>query len=67
MAKLKRMFKFDGSPDDMLAFVNAYRRHKFAEVDEAEDLQDQSLIIQAMNRNARMPKAANHVCSPNCW
>ena len=65
LAKLKRLFKFDGSPADMEAFVNAYRQQKCAEADDIEDLQEQSLTIEAMNRNARMPKAANHVCSPS--
>ena len=64
MAKLKRLFKFDGSPADMLAFVDAYRQQKCSEADENEELHDQSHAIEAMNRNARMPKAANHVCSP---
>jgi hypothetical protein len=61
MAKLKRLFKFDGSPADMQAFINAYRQQKCEEADESEEQQDQSLTIEAMNRNARMPKAANHV------
>ncbi len=54
IAKLKRMFKFDGSPADMQAFVAAHRLAQAVEGTESQ-------IIEAMNRNARMPKAANHV------
>jgi hypothetical protein len=56
--KLKRMFKFDGSPADMQAFVAAHRLAQAAEGAESQ-------MIEAMNRNARMPKAANHVPFPS--
>jgi hypothetical protein len=58
--KLKRMFKFDGSPADMQAFIAA---HRLAQAVEGAESQ----LIEAMNRNARMPKAANHVPFPPRW
>jgi hypothetical protein len=61
MAKLFRVFEFDGSDADVHAFAHAYFQQKCAETDESNGLQDQSQTIEAMNRNARMPKAANHV------
>jgi hypothetical protein len=61
MEKLKRHFKFDGSPADMQAFVAAFVQHKRAQAAEGLYSQEPSQPIEAMNRNARMPKAANHV------
>lgn len=63
MEKLKRHFKFDGSPADMQAFVAAFVQHKRAQAAEGSlrALLEPSQPIEAMNRNARMPKAANHV------
>ncbi len=59
--KLKRYFKFDGSPADMQAFVAAFVQHKRAQAAEGLYSDDVSQPIEAMNRNSRMPKAANHV------
>jgi hypothetical protein len=59
IALLKSMFKFDGSPADFQAFVSAHHLARAADGAETQ-------VIEAMNRNARMPKAANHVpCPPS--
>jgi hypothetical protein len=62
LEKLKGMFKFDGSPDDMQAFVAAFVQHKLSQAN--EDISALYLPLEAMNRNSRMPKAANHVSHP---
>jgi hypothetical protein len=58
LTELKSLFKLSG-PDSAFVQLNS------AETSEDSDTLDHMVPIEAMNRNARMPKAANHVRAPS--